>query len=73
MISVFECVGLVLWCDVIILLDKPRRNQGRGLVDCKLVKAPPLLSHTHAQVILLLAVLKQLFCFFLFLVILDMA
>ena len=33
-----------LWCDafvVIVLSDEPRQNQGRGLVDRKLVKAPP--------------------------------
>ena len=32
-----------LWCDafvVIVLFDEPRQNQGRGLVDRKLVKAP---------------------------------
>ena len=36
-------VVLVLWCDafvVIVLSDEPRQNQGRGLVDRKLVKAP---------------------------------
>ena len=35
---------LVLWCDafvVIVLSDESRQNQGRGLVDRKLVKAPP--------------------------------
>ena len=35
---------LVLWCDafvVIVLPDEPRQNQARGLVDRKLVKAPP--------------------------------
>ena len=34
---------LVLWCDafvVIVLSDEPGQNQGRGLVDRKLVKAP---------------------------------
>ena len=34
---------LVLWRDafvVIVLSDEPRQNQGRGLVDHKLVKAP---------------------------------
>ena len=33
-----------MWCeafDVIVLSDEPRQNQGRGLVDRKLVKAPP--------------------------------
>ena len=33
-----------LWCDafvVIVLSDEPRQNQGRGLVDRKLVKASP--------------------------------
>ena len=32
-----------LWCDafvVTVLSDEPRQNQGRGLVDHKLVKAP---------------------------------
>ena len=49
---------LVLWCDafvVIVLSDEPRQNQVRGLVDRKLVKAPP--------VILLLAFPRRLFCF----------
>ena len=42
MVSVFECFVLVLWCDAIVLIlsDEPRQNQGRGLVDHKLVKAP---------------------------------
>ena len=43
MFSVFEWFSLVLWCDafvLIILSDEPRKNQGRGLVDRKLVKAP---------------------------------
>ena len=33
-----------MWCDafvVIVLSDEPGQNQGRGLVDRKLVKAPP--------------------------------
>ena len=50
---------LVLWCDAfveIVFSDEPRQNQGRGFVDHKLVKAPPL-------VILLLAVPRRLFCF----------
>ena len=32
-----------MWCDafvVIVLSNEPRQNQGRGLVDRKLVKAP---------------------------------
>ena len=47
MLSVFDSIKwfvLVLWCDVfviIVLSDEPRQNQGRGLVDHKLVKAPP--------------------------------
>ena len=44
MFSVFEWFVLVLWCDafvLIVLSDEPRQNQGRGLVDRKLVKAPP--------------------------------
>ena len=28
---------------VIVLFDEPRQNQGRGLVDRKLVKAPPVI------------------------------
>ena len=35
---------LVLWCDafvLIVLSDEPGQVQGRGLVDCTLVKAPP--------------------------------
>ena len=34
----------VMWCDafvVIVLSDEPGQNQDRGLVDRKLVKAPP--------------------------------
>ena len=44
MFSVFEWFVLVLWCDafvLIVLSDEPRQNQGRELVDHKLVKAPP--------------------------------
>ena len=40
MLSVFE---LFLWCDAFVLIvlpDEPRQNQGRELVDRKLVKAP---------------------------------
>ena len=36
---------LVLWCDafvVIVVIDEPSPNQGRGLVDRKLVKALPV-------------------------------
>ena len=43
MFSVFEWFVLVLWCDafvLIVLSDEPMQNQGRGLVDYKLVKAP---------------------------------
>ena len=46
MLSVFNLIKwfvLVLRCDafvVIVLSDDPRKNQGRGLVDRKLVKAP---------------------------------
>ena len=43
MLSVFEWFVLVLQCYVfivIVLSDEPRQNQGRGLVDRKLVKAP---------------------------------
>ena len=57
MLSVFEWVVLSLCCDafiVIVLSDKPRQNQGRGLVDRKLVKAPSNF---------MLAVPRRLFCF----------
>ena len=46
MLSVFNLIKwfvLVLWCDafvVIVLSDEPRQNQGRGLVNRKLVKSP---------------------------------
>ena len=43
MFSVFRWFVLVLQCDafvVISLSDESRKNQGRGLVDRKLVKAP---------------------------------
>ena len=56
-----------MWYDafiVIVLSDEQRQNQGRGLVDLKLVKAP--------QYFLLLAVPRRLFCFG-SLVILDVA
>ena len=48
MLSVFEWLVLVLWCDafvIIVLSDDPRQNQGRGLVDHKLVKAFSPLPH----------------------------
>ena len=44
MLSVFKWFVLDLWCDafvLIVLSYEPRQNQGRGLVDHKLVKAPP--------------------------------
>ena len=43
MLSVFERFVPVLWCDAlvsIVLSDETRQNQGRELVDRKLVKAP---------------------------------
>ena len=49
---------LVLWCDAFVLTglsNEPRQNQGRELVDRKVVKASP--------VILLLTVPRRLFCF----------
>ena len=49
MFSVFKCFVLVLRCNtfvvIVFLSDEPRQNQGRGLVDRKLVKvkaSPPL-------------------------------
>ena len=59
MCSVFEWFVLLLCFDafgLIVLSDVPIQNQGRGLIDRKLAKAPP-------RVILLLAVPKRLFCF----------
>ena len=43
MFSVFEWFVFVLWYDALVLIvlsDEPRQNQGRGLVDRKLVKVP---------------------------------
>ena len=43
MFSVFEWFILVLRCDALVLIflsDEPSQNQGRGLIDRKLVKAP---------------------------------
>ena len=60
MFSVFEWFVLVFWCDAIVLIvlsDEPRQDQGRGLVDHRLVKAPP------PPVILLLAGPRRLFWF----------
>ena len=51
MFNVFEWCVLVLWCDafvLIVLSDEPRQNQGRRLVDRKLVKAPPHPSYFTA-------------------------
>ena len=51
MLSVFNLISrvvLVLLCDafvVLVLSDKPRENQGRGLVDHKLVTPPCLPSN----------------------------
>ena len=42
MLSVSEWFVLVLWCDafaLIVLSYEQRQNQGRGLVDRKLVKS----------------------------------
>ena len=50
---------LVLWCDtfvVIVSSDESMQNQGRGLVDRKLVNPPP------PPAILLLAIPRRLFC-----------
>ena len=61
MFSVFEQFVLVLWCDAFILIvlsSEPRQNQGRRLVDHKLVKALP-----PPPVISLLAVPRRLFWF----------
>ena len=43
MFGVFEWFVLVLWYDafvLIVLSDEPSQNQGRGLVDHKLVNPP---------------------------------
>ena len=52
MFSIFECFVLVMWCDTFVFIDssdEPRQNQGRGLVDLKLVKDPPLPSNFIAD------------------------
>ena len=44
MYSVLNGLFLFFWCDafvLIVLSDKPRQKQGRGLVGRKLVEAPP--------------------------------
>ena len=44
MFSVFDWFVLVSWSNVFVLIvlsDEPRQDQGRGLVDRKVVKAPP--------------------------------
>ena len=44
MFSVFKWFVFVLQCDAFVetvLSGKPKQNPGRGLVDRKLVKAPP--------------------------------
>ena len=69
MCSVFEWFVLVLCFDafgLIVLSDVPIQNQGRGLIDRKLAKAPPPRPPPPPpppRVILLLAVPKWLFCF----------
>ena len=56
----FVCVLFVLFLlFVVVLSGEPNQNQGRGLVDRKLVDPPP-------PVILLLAVPRRLFCFWFF-------
>ena len=43
MFDVFDLYVPALWCAafvLIVLLDEPRQNYGRGLVDRKLVQAP---------------------------------
>ena len=61
MFSVSYRFVIVLQCDdfvVFVLSDKPRQNQGRGLVDRKLVKAPPPTPSNFIA-----GRLKRLFCF----------
>ena len=56
----FVCVLFVLFLlFVVVLSGELKQNQGRGLVDRKLVQASPLTS----AVILMLAVPRRLFCF----------
>ena len=54
--GLFLLLGVMLAFILIVLSDGPRQNQGRGLVDRKLVKAP-------LPVTLLLDVPRRLFCF----------
>ena len=54
MFNVFEWFVLVLRYDafaLIVLSDEPRQNQGRGLVDRKLVKARPPPPPPHSNFI----------------------
>ena len=54
-----ECVLFVLFLlFVVVWSEEPKQNQGRGLVDRKLVQAPP-----SPPVILLVTVPGRLFCF----------
>ena len=56
MFNVFKCFALFLWCDsfvLIVLSDEPRQNQGRGLVDRKLVEAPSNFIAGHPKAALL--------------------
>ena len=57
MLSNFEWFVLVSWCDAFVLIvlpDEPRQNQGRRLVDRKLVKAPNNFIAGHPKAALLL-------------------
>ena len=65
MLSVFEWFVLVLWCDafvLIVLSDEPRQNQGRGLVDHKLVKAPSNFIAGHPKAALLVWLFSAFRC-----------
>ena len=39
----FVCVLIVLFLLFIVVFDEPKQKQGRGLVDHKLVQAPPVI------------------------------
>ena len=62
----FVCVLFVSFLlFVVVLSGEPGQNQGRGLVDRKLVQAPPP-PPPPPPVILLLAFPRRLFCFWFF-------
>ena len=61
--------SLVLWCNVFVLIalsDEPRQNQGRGLNDRKLVKAPHAPQQFYCSLVILDVVCRYLSLFLLY-------